>query len=102
MLETDFSSKSEIFCIKHRGEDVQKDIVVFKKKIRFPFSDFHCFYPVLNIANFESYMSNLGDYRAFSTTFSNFSNFSTFTLFIRRLSYITSRIKEIRKMIQTL
>ena len=29
--ENDFSSKSGIFCMNHRGEYVQKDIIVFKK-----------------------------------------------------------------------
>ena len=53
-LKNDFSSKNGIFCMNHRGGYVQKDIIVFKKKIRFPFSDFHYFYPILNIASFES------------------------------------------------
>ena len=96
LSENGFFSKSGIFCMRHRGGYVQKDIVVFKKKknqkIRFPFSDFHCSYPVLNIANFESRVSNLGGYRAFSITFSNFSTFSTFTLSTRRSGHMTSRM----------
>ena len=87
--------------MNHRGEYVQKNIIVFKKKkkIRFSFSNFHCFYLILNIASFEFHILNLNDYKTFSTIFSNFSTFSTFIFFIRRLNYITSRIRKIRKMI---
>ena len=80
--------------MKHRDGYVQKDIVVFKKKKKKNRSDFHCSYPVLDIASFESRVSNLDDYRAFSTTFFEFfSTFSTFTLPTRRSGHMTPRMR---------
>ena len=68
--------------MKHRGEYVQKDIVILKKKKKkIPTSDFHYSYPVLNIASFEFHGSYLGYYEAFSITFSNFFDFFDFHSF---------------------
>ena len=53
-----------------------------KKKIRFPFSDFHYSYPVLNIASFESRVSNLGDYKIISITFFRIFRLFRFSFFL--------------------
>ena len=80
MSENGFSLKSEFFYMRHRDEYVQKNIIVFKKKLK-KNSNFHCFYPVLNIANFGFRVSNMGDNRAFSITFSTFFDFFDFYSF---------------------
>ena len=90
MSKNGFSLKSENFYIKHRGEYVQKNIIVFKKKKKNSISDFHYSYSILNIANFEFHNSYLSYYEAFSITFSNFFDFFDFHSF-----YLTFKLYNI-------
>ena len=68
LSENGFSSKSGIFFMYHRDGYVQKDIIVFRFRFFFGFdffSDFHCSYPVLNIASFESRVLKFGCFRGY-------------------------------------